>query len=146
MTHDEIAREIISGECSCVHKEAPCFACTKQSQITAALDAKDAEWNKKIDTPMTTEFLTAVALEAAHQRGRWGQAHDKEKTPADWFWLVGFLAGKALHDVRGKRAHHIVATGAALLNWLECDSRKDAECKNGPTCLGCVVCDAKEKA
>lgn len=70
-----------------------------------------------LDTPGTEDFMRDVQLEAAHQIKRWGTEHDAGKTDADWFWLIGYLAGKALHDVRGKKAHHIVATAAALLNW-----------------------------
>ena len=70
-----------------------------------------------VDSPQTEDFFQAVRLEAAHQVTRWGSEHDAGKEPADWFWLLGYLAGKALHDVRGKRAHHIIATAAALLNW-----------------------------
>lgn len=70
-----------------------------------------------INTPGTDEFFDAVRTEAAHQITRWGNDHDEGKTCADWFWLIGSLAGKALHDVRGKRAHHLIAAAAALLNW-----------------------------
>lgn len=50
----------------------------------------------QLNTPHTTDFLEAVRIEAAHQRERWGSEHDAGKTDADWFWLVGYLAGKAL--------------------------------------------------
>lgn len=71
----------------------------------------------RINTPEIDDFLSAVKNEALHQRERWGVDQDAGKADADWFWLVGYLAGKALHDVKGKRLHHIVTTGAALLNW-----------------------------
>jgi TnpA family transposase len=58
-----------------------------------------------------------VRNEALHQRERWGVDQDGGKADADWFWLLGYLAGKALHDVNGKRLHHIITSGAALLNW-----------------------------
>ncbi len=94
------------------------------SRIASLLDAYgEAEWKRRINTPLATEFLTAVANEAAHQRARWGLDADNAKTPGDWFWLIGFLVGKALHDIRGKRQHHLVAAGAALLNWLEAEQR-----------------------
>jgi hypothetical protein len=79
--------------------------------------AEVAQLRSAINTPRTDEFFEAVRLEAAHQVERWGTAHDAGKTPADWFWLIGYLAGKALHDVRGKAAHHVIAAAAALLNW-----------------------------
>ena len=69
------------------------------------------------NTPATEDYMTAVRTEAAHQIERWGTWHDTGKTDPDWFWLVGYLAGKALHDIRGKKTHHIIACAAALLNW-----------------------------
>jgi hypothetical protein len=78
--------------------------------------AKAAAYDR-INTPEIDDFLSAVKNEALHQRERWGVDQDGGKEPADWFWLVGYLAGKALHDVKGKRLHHIITTGAALLNW-----------------------------
>ena len=40
------------------------------------------------------------------------------KTPEDWFWLIGYLVGKAIRpDDPGKRLHHIITTAAACLNW-----------------------------
>lgn len=69
-----------------------------------------------VNTPHTADFLKSVKLEAIHQRERWGSAQDSGKTDADWFWLVGYLAGKALHKPE-KQVHHIITTAAALLNW-----------------------------
>lgn len=72
-----------------------------------------------INTPHINDFFEAVKLEAAHQRERWGVEHDAGKTDADWFWLIGYLAGKAIRpDVTAeKRLHHIITTAAACLNW-----------------------------
>lgn len=74
-----------------------------------------------INTPQAGDFLRAVSTEAEHQRQRWGSDHDAGKTPADWFWLVGYLAGKALHAHAAgnteKAEHHIITTGAACANW-----------------------------
>lgn len=71
----------------------------------------------KINTPEIDNFLTAVKNEALHQRERWGTEDDAGKADADWFWLVGYLAGKALHNVNDKRLHHVITAAAALLNW-----------------------------
>jgi len=88
----------------------------------AALLAEVDRLNALINTPHTREFLEAVKLEMPHQRERWGAAHDAGKTPADWFWLVGYLAGKALHQSHGgdpeKAKHHIITTASALGNWF----------------------------
>lgn len=70
----------------------------------------------EINTPHTAEFLTSVEMEAIHQRQRWAADHDGGKTDADWFWLIGYLAGKALHKPE-KQLHHIITTAAACLNW-----------------------------
>lgn len=69
-----------------------------------------------INNPHTADFVEAVKSEAAHQRERWAAEHDEGKTDADWFWLVGYLAGKALNKPE-KRLHHIITTAAACLNW-----------------------------
>lgn len=74
-----------------------------------------------VNTPELQSFRDGVVLEAAHQRERWGSAHDAGKQPADWFWLVGYLAGKALHAQTSgnteKALHHTISTAAALANW-----------------------------
>jgi hypothetical protein len=74
-----------------------------------------------INTPQTDSFVEAVRLEAAHQQERWGAEHDAGKSPPDWFWLLGYLSGKALAAFlagnREKGMHHIVSSAACLLNW-----------------------------
>lgn len=75
----------------------------------------------ELNTPHTKDFLEAVRIEAAHQRERWGSEHDAGKTGADWFWLIGYLAGKALYaGIAGdadKSLHHTISTAAVCLNW-----------------------------
>lgn len=77
----------------------------------------------RVHMPRTDEFFSAVQLEAAHQVDRWSRAGGG-KLDSDWFWLVGYLAGKVLRysgakdrDSQEKRMHHIVSTAAVLLNW-----------------------------
>lgn len=74
-----------------------------------------------LNTPEIDSFLRAVHLEAVHQVERWGTTDDRAKRPADWFWLIGYLAGKALHSQVGgntdKALHHCISTAAALYNW-----------------------------
>lgn len=74
-----------------------------------------------LNTPETEDFDKAVPLEAAHQVVRWGAAHDSGKNPEDWFWVVGYLAGKALAAFKTgdltKARHHCISTAAALRNW-----------------------------
>lgn len=80
-----------------------------------------ARLNTIINTPQADDFIRAVSIEAEHQRQRWGSKSDAGKTAADWFWLVGYLAGKALHaHVAGnaeKAEHHIITAAAACANW-----------------------------
>jgi hypothetical protein len=79
------------------------------------------ELEAQLDTPELNDFSKAVVLEAVHQRNRWGSEQDEGKTAEDWFWLVGYLAGKALHSaITGdieKLKHHVITTAAVLNNW-----------------------------
>jgi hypothetical protein len=81
----------------------------------------DQEMRQLINSPEIDGFLRGVHIEAVHQVERWGEASDRAKRPADWFWLVGYLAGKALHAAvsgdRDKALHHCISTAAALYNW-----------------------------
>lgn len=74
-----------------------------------------------LNTPELHDFAKGAALEAAHQRERWGNDHDAGKEPADWFWLLGYLAGKALkahNDGNTDKAlHHTISSAAVLANW-----------------------------
>lgn len=88
------------------------------------------ELESLINTPHTAEFLEAVKLEAVHQRERWAADHDAGKTDADWFWLVGYLTGKALHKPE-KQLHHIITTAAALLNWHAAKTGVDTRMRPG---------------
>jgi hypothetical protein len=74
-----------------------------------------------LNNPIILEFLDGTRAEVAHQIQRWGTVGDRAKAPADWFWLVGYLAGKALAaHVKGdlnKAMHHTISSAAALANW-----------------------------
>jgi hypothetical protein len=74
------------------------------------------EIKKLLDTPDQENFLAAAVAEAKYQRLTWHKT-DEEKTDSDWFWLIGYLTSKAMHDVRGKRVHHLTAAAAAMANW-----------------------------
>lgn len=75
----------------------------------------------KLNTPITDNFLEGVKLEAVHQVERWGAKHDTGKEPEDWFWLLGYLGGKALSAAKAgdkeKALHHTISSAAALANW-----------------------------
>lgn len=80
-----------------------------------------AEASKMWDGPETTDWFEGVRKEAAFQVAKWGKNHDDGKNPEDWFWLLGYLAGKALaaqfSGDEEKAKHHTISAGAALLNW-----------------------------
>lgn len=86
-----------------------------------ALQARVGELEALLNTPELEDFSRAVVLEAAHQRNRWAADHDAGKAPEDWFWLLGYLGGKALHAAKtgdvDKAKHHTISTAAALANW-----------------------------
>ncbi|NBC16375.1 MAG: hypothetical protein GVY18_03560 [Bacteroidetes bacterium] len=74
-----------------------------------------------LNAPELHDFARAVVLEAAHQRQRWGADYDEVREPVDWFWLLGYLGGKALHAAvlgdHDKALHHTISTAAMLANW-----------------------------
>ncbi len=74
-----------------------------------------------LNTPEVEDFDKAIPLESAHQNKRWGVEHDATKEPEQWFWVVGYLAGKALCAFKSgdleKAKHHCISTAALLRNW-----------------------------
>jgi len=97
--------------------------------------ARIAELEATLNTPELHDFAKGVVAEAQHQRERWGTDHDAGKTAADWFWLIGHLAGKALHSlVAGnveKAKHHVITTAATLANWHASISGTDSRMRPG---------------
>jgi hypothetical protein len=131
-------------------------------RITAPLpfEAEVARLDALINNPHTNDFIEAVRTEAAHQLERWGIDHDAGKTDEDWFWLIGYLAGKALHTpirkdladppdvehrqatqdgeinlsveaLREKQLHRIITVAAAALNWHAAVSQTDNRMRPG---------------
>ena len=96
-----------------------------------------------VNTPVLDNFLRAVHLEAVHQVERWGAAHDRAKRPADWFWLVGYLAGKALPAAiagdKDKARHHCISTAAACYNWHSAISERDTRMCPGRSDVAAIV-------
>lgn len=113
------------------------------NSVAAQAAAELRRLHALVNTPELIEFSKAVQLEAAHQRERWGSDHDGGKSPEDWYWLIGHLAGRALahHKEaerlktegmtlagellmetqiayhREKAVHHCITTAAACANW-----------------------------
>lgn len=91
-----------------------------------------------INTPEINDFAKAVVLEAAHQRERWAAEHDAGKADPDWFWLIGYLAGKALHNPpkegsteREIKLHRIITVAAAACNWHAAVAGTDTRMRPG---------------
>lgn len=91
---------------------------------------ENARLSSLINTPRTDEFFESVKLEAAHQIERWGVEHDQGKGAPEWFWLLSYLSGKALHFPE-KRMHHIVSSAAMLLNWWRAENKLSTEMRPG---------------
>lgn len=75
---------------------------------------------KSIETPITEDFWEGVKREKEFQLSTWSDS-DARKTHAEWYWLVGFLAGKALTAAivgdRTKALHHTISAATALSLW-----------------------------
>lgn len=134
--------------------------------LKAACDERDearktlAESSKAYDSPVTSDFIEGIRNEAAHQVTRFGADHDSGKDAQDWFWLLGWLSGKAVHAAEqgdtDKLLHHIVSSGAMLLNWYAhaagdrslfrpgTDRVHESSCKGGPGCREAAQRKAQE--
>jgi hypothetical protein len=114
-TEDLPSRAKIALDSECLHSPA------MFRNIVRELLNENERLNGLINTPETDDFLRGVQLEAAHQVQRWGYAHDRSKSAENWFWLVGYLAGKALRAAisadQEKAKHHTISSAAALKNW-----------------------------
>lgn len=108
---------------------------TDQGQEIERLNAEVDRLRAILNTPETADFLEGVKLEAAHQRERWGAPHDREKSAEHWYWLVGYLAGKAnraaiLGD-KEKALHHCISSAAALTHWHQAITLDTTGCGQG---------------
>jgi len=91
------------------------------SQLTILQD-ENKRLDDLINKPELRNFSIAIILEAAHQREQW-ILQDERKTPEDWFWLLGYLSGKALSSCKDgnkeKALHHTISSAAVLAHWHE---------------------------
>lgn len=101
--------------------DRPSVPATDTAERIRCLEIENQRLRDQLNTPELHDFAAGVVSEAQHQRERWGVEGDAGKTPADWFWLVGYLAGKALTaanaSITEKALHHTISTAAALANW-----------------------------
>ena len=104
---------------------------TTESQLAAMshdeLLAEAKRLTRILNTPLYEPFIDAVRSEAAHQAWRW-EEDDLGKEPQDWFWLLGYLSGKALrahidgdHD---QAMHHTVSSAAVAAHWHQAIMRR----------------------
>jgi len=111
-----------AGEVHGLHHDDSRFIAAASPDTVLALIGQIERLEALLDTPPTDDWFEGVRLEAGHQIGRWGSDHDAGKAPADWFWLIGYLAQKAMTaQMAGdekKARHHTISTGAAMLNWF----------------------------
>lgn len=88
-----------------------------------------------INSPELHSFSDGVTKEAVHQRERWGTEHDAGKSHMDWFWLIGYLGGKALAAALSgdldKAKHHTISTAAACANWHAAITGTDTSMRPG---------------
>lgn len=121
-TSDSVAAQISASDLASVWKalgvtnQTECMQKLAQLILGSEQDKVDAEKYRAINTPEISDFIKAIELEALHQRDRWGAEGDAGKADTDWFWLIGYLAGKAINKPE-KALHHIITTAAACLNW-----------------------------
>ena len=91
------------------------------SRRTLAAEAECRRLLALINSPHNADWFEGTRIEAAHQQERCGTEHDGGKEPQEWFWLIGYLAGKCLRaSIDGdseKAKHHTISTAAVLLNW-----------------------------
>jgi len=119
------------------HERVPTLAKAVTEFLSEAIAEykEDAlRWRER-NTPEVEDFIEGTKREAVHQTERWGDAHDRDKSAENWYWLVGYLAGKALRSALTgeieKAKHHTISTAAALLQWHKAISRDTTGCGLG---------------
>ncbi|MDR6381779.1 hypothetical protein [Paraburkholderia caribensis] len=114
-----------------------------------AKDAEIARLNAIINTPHSDDFLQGVSIEAEYQRQLHGvDAEDCRYDWPQWFWVVGYLVGKAFAACKARDAekakHHLVTSAALLANWHNVMSGKPAASVHSNT--GRALADALASA
>lgn len=93
----------------------------------AALDAENRRMQAILNTPEIKDFLKAVEIEAAHQRNRWGDAHDEQKDAGDWAHCLPLIlsSNQAVWERdRDKYLHHLITMAAICFNAHRCTQLK----------------------
>lgn len=91
-----------------------------RDQKIGELETEIARLNKLLNTPQVVDFIEAMKVEVAHQREKWGEAHDSAKDPANWALLFQYILGKqatAVYDQNwSKYLHHLITLAAICAN------------------------------
>lgn len=78
------------------------------------------EQNVRLNKPYNEDWLQGVCIEIMYQETKW-EKQDANKRPEDWFWTLGYLAGKCLyaymHKNKTKAKHHTISAAALLYHW-----------------------------
>lgn len=110
-----IMTSIVEDAVELHHERDRLLDCNRRQQIEIE------HLTELLNTPLNHDWFQGVQREIGHQLQRWASEHDSGKTPADWFWLIGYLAQKAmmakLAGDTEKAVHHTITTGAALFHW-----------------------------
>ena len=92
------------------------------AEVPTPMRDRIKQLEKILNTPVTEDFWEGLKSEAAHQTYHRSR-QDEEKEPQDWFWVIGYLAGKALAahlaGDKEKALHHTISTAAVLSHWHE---------------------------
>ena len=116
-----LRREPTLAEVTAIQKAVYAGAASEPAALGENERAELERLRALVNSPETRDFLTGVRNEVAHQVERWGTVHDRAKEPQDWFWLLGYLGGKALKahadGDTDKALHHCISSAAVLANW-----------------------------
>lgn len=134
---DELERALASDAGAALLRERSTMriALSDATNRAALAEADVVKLKAERDTPEIIDFAKAVALEVQHQRARWPSEHDAGKADADWFWLIGYLAGKALHNPRDPSCPKCHGSGELRCKDPRCSEPYwDHNCTDGDPC------------
>ncbi len=124
----DIAQSLVDAQCHGLGEDADKSVPITRDELIYGIasllpqgeaEVRNEERHRLLNTPEVHDFAAAAVLEALHQRERW-RTDDEHKTNADWFRLIGYLAGKAFWNPAGdheKQLHRIITVAAAAANW-----------------------------
>jgi hypothetical protein len=100
-----------------------------QQNYIEELEAENARLKNLINCPEIVDFRHALCVEAAHQKERWGEEHDQNKSFSDWFMVLNYLLGKLANaywnNDMDKVKHHVITAAAVLANFHKEITRRE---------------------